>query len=215
MITGSGYSFTEVLTDNLGDQKSFLSNLFSNRLVVMVMACTSILPLLLLGIRWPVSFGDTNAAASAITTVLLRLVHFLFLVACVYTAFDHLFSPRKLVKAQQVVGVGAPFITFYYLGSLSAGYFLGYLLLLFGKEDARRWQKPTEFTKALNRGAYGGLSVAALVVAALLAWQNIDAVWAHNKNDVTGIYTKWLSAKLPKVSAVLLSDGDMSPSVSY
>ncbi|MGB1744528.1 MAG: protein O-mannosyl-transferase family, partial [Limisphaerales bacterium] len=173
VMTGSGYSFTEVLTDNLGDQKSFLSNLFSNRLVVMVMACTSILPLLLLGIRWPVSFGDTNAAASAITTVLLRLVHFLFLVACVYTAFDHLFSPRKLVKAQQVVGVGAPFITFYYLGSLSAGYFLGYLLLLFGKEDARRWQKPTEFTKALNRGAYGGLSVAALVVAALLAWQNI------------------------------------------
>ena len=85
VMTGSGYSFTEVLTDNLGDQKSFLSNLFSNRLVVMVMACTSILPLLLLGIRWPVSFGDTNAAASAITTVLLRLVHFLFLVACVYT----------------------------------------------------------------------------------------------------------------------------------
>ncbi|MGB1744740.1 MAG: hypothetical protein ACPHL9_07645, partial [Limisphaerales bacterium] len=76
---------------------------------------------------------------------------------------------------------------------------------------ARRWQKPTEFTKALNRGAYGGLSVAALVVAALLAWQNIGAVWTHNKNDVTGIYTKWLSAKLPKVSAVLLSDGDMSP----
>ena len=211
VMTGSGYSFTEVLTDNLGDQKSFLSNLFSNRLVVMVMACTSILPLLLLGIRWPVSFGDTNAAASAITTVLLRLVHFLFLVACVYTAFDHLFSPRKLVKAQQVVGVGAPFITFYYLGSLSAGYFLGYLLLLFGKDDARRWQKPTGFTKTLNRGAYGGLSVAALVVAALLAWQNIGAVWAHNKNDVTGIYTKWLSAKLPKVSAVLLSDGDMSP----
>ena len=211
VMTGSGYSFTEVLTDNLGDQKSFLSNLFSNRLVVMVMACTSILPLLLLGIRWPVSFGDTNAAASAITTVLLRLVHFLFLVACVYTAFDHLFSPRKLVKAQQVVGIGAPFITFYYLGSLSAGYFLGYLLLLFGKEDARRWQKPTEFNKALNRGAYGGLSVAALVGAALLAWQNIGAVWTHNKNDVTGIYTKWLSAKLPKVSAVLLSDGDMSP----
>ncbi|MBO60485.1 MAG: hypothetical protein CMO63_00755, partial [Verrucomicrobiales bacterium] len=211
IATGSEYGFGEVLTDNLGDQKSFLSNLFRNRLEVMVMSCTAILPLLLLGIRWPVSFGDTNAAASAITTVLLRLVHFLFLVACVYTAFDHLFSPRKLVQAQQVVGVGAPFVTFYYLGSLSAGYFLGYLLLLFGKEDARRWQKPTAFSKALNRGLYGGLTVAAFGVVGLLAWQNIGAVWAHNKNDITGKYTKWLAEDLPKETVVLISDGDMSP----
>ena len=210
VLTGSEYGFGEVLTDNLGDQKSFLSNLFSNRLVVLVMACTSILPLLLLGIRWPVSFGDTNAAASAITTILLRLVHFLFLVACVYTAFDHLFSPRKLVQAQQVVGVGAPFITFYYLGSLSAGYFLGYLLLLFGKEDSRRWQKSSDFAKAMNRGIYGGLTVASLIVAGLLAWQNVGVVWAHNKSDVARIYTKWLADDLPKETAVLISDGDMS-----
>ena len=210
MINGSGYGFSEVLMSNLGDQKSFLSNLFSNRLIVMVMACTAVLPLLLLGIRWPVSFGDTNAAASAITTVLLRLVHFLFLVACVYTAFDHLFSPRKLVQAQQVVGVGAPFITFYYLGSLSCGYFLGYLLLLFGKEDARRWQKPSALAKTLNRGGYVGLTIAALVVAGLLASQNMGKIWGHNKNNITSVYTQWLAEKLPKENAVLMSDGDMS-----
>ena len=211
VINGSEFTFYQVLTDNLGDQKSFLSNLFNNRLIIMVMACTSILPLLLLGIRWPVNFGDTNAAASAITTFLLRLVHFLFLAACVYTAFDHIFSPRKIIKAQQVVGIGTPFLTFYYLGSLSAGYFLGYLLLLFGKEDARRWQKPTILSKTINRGAFIGLVAAALVTTTTLAWRNIGTIWSHNKNDITRTYTRWLAKNIPTGNTILMSDGDMSP----
>ena len=211
VISGSGFTFYEVLTDNLGDQKSFLSNLFSNRLIIIVMACTSILPLLLIGIRWPVNFGDTNAAASAITTFLLRLVHFLFLAACVYTAFDHIFSPRKIIKAQQVVGIGTPFLTFYYLGSLSAGYFLGYLLLLFGKEDARKWQKPTILSKTINRGASIGLMAAALITTSALAWRNIGIIWSHNKNGITTTYSKWLAQKIPSGNTILMSDGDMSP----
>ncbi|MEE2614617.1 MAG: tetratricopeptide repeat protein [Verrucomicrobiota bacterium] len=210
VISGSEFTFYEVLTDNLGDQKSFLSNLFNNRLIIMVMACTSILPLLLLGIRWPVNFGDTNAAASAITSFLLRLVHFLFLAACVYTAFDHIFSPRKIIKAQQVVGIGTPFLTFYYLGSLSAGYFLGYLLLLFGKGDARKWQNPTLLSKTINRGAYIGLVVAALITTSTLAWRNIGIIWSHNKNGITSIYSKWLAQKIPTGNTILMSDGDMS-----
>ena len=211
VISGSEFTFYEVLMDNLGDQKSFLSNLFNNRLIIMVMACTSILPLLLLGIRWPVNFGDTNAAASAITTFLLRLVHFLFLAACVYTAFDHIFSPRKIIKAQQVVGIGTPFLTFYYLGSLSSGYFLGYLLLLFGKEDARRWQKPTILSKIINKGASIGLVAAALITTTTLAWKNIGTIWVHNKNGITSTYTKWLAQKIPTGNSILMSDGDMSP----
>jgi len=175
------------------------------------MACTSILPLLLLGIRWPVNFGDTNAAASAITTFFLRLVHFLFLAACVYTAFDHIFSPRKIIKAQQVVGIGTPFLTFYYLGSLSSGYFLGYLLLLFGKEDARRWQKPTILSKIINKGASIGLVAAALITTTTLAWKNIGTIWVHNKNGITSTYTKWLAQKIPTGNSILMSDGDMSP----
>ncbi len=209
VINGEGFTFYEVLTDNLGEQKSFLSNLFSNRLKVMVMATTAILPLLLLGIRWPVSFGDTNAAASAITTALLRLVHFLFLAACVYTAFDHIFSPRKLVSTQPV-GVGAPFLSFYYLGSLSAGYFLGYLLLLHGKEDARSWHKPTAFSKMLNKCVYYGLIIAAFVSIGALSWRNIGTVWSHNKNNITDIYSKWLAEKIPAGNTILITDGDMS-----
>lgn len=211
IINGGEFTFYEVLTDNLGDQKSFLANLFNNRLIIMVLGCTAILPLLLLGIRWPVNFGDTNAAASAITSFLLRLVHFLFLVACVYTAFDHIFSPRKIIKAQQVIGIGTPFLTFYYLGSLSAGYFLGYLLLLFGKVDSRQWQKPTLLSKTLNRGAFIGLIVAALITTSALAWKNTATIWRHNKNDITNNYSKWLMQKIPTGNTILMSDGDMSP----
>ena len=211
VLSGSGENFADVLMANLGMQKSFLGSLFSQRLKVLVMASTAILPLLLVSIRWPANFGDTNAAASAITTVLLRLVHFLFLAVCIYVAFDHVVSPRKLVNLPQVTGIGAPFLTFYYLGALSIGYFLGYLLLLSGKEEVRKWQKPSELGKALNRGLYAGLQVAALAVIGMLVWQNVGTIHANNKNDVTGIYAKWLAGSLPAGKAILFTDNDMSP----
>ena len=211
VLTGSGESFTDVLMDNLGRQKSFVASLFSQRLIVLVMASTAILPLLLVSIRWPATFGDTNAAASAITTALLRLVHFLFLGVCVYVAFDDVVSPRKLVNLPQITGIGAPFLTFYYLSALSIGYFLGYLLLLSGKEEVRKWHKPSELTKVLNRGIYFGLQVLAAGVIALLAWRNLEPIVSHNKNGITSSYTKWLAANLPEGRTILLSDNDMSP----
>jgi Tfp pilus assembly protein PilF len=211
VLSGSGENFLDVLMANLGMQKSFLGSLFSQRLMVLVMASTAILPLLLVSIRWPANFGDTNAAASAITTALLRLVHFLFLAVCIYVAFDHVVSPRKLVNLPQVTGIGAPFLTFYYLGALSIGYFLGYLLLLSGKEEVRKWQKPSELGKALNRGLHIGLQVAALVVIGALVWRNAETIHANNKNDVTGIYAKWLAGSLPAGKAILFTDNDMSP----
>ena len=211
VLSGSGESFADVLMANLGLQKSFVGSLFSQRLMVLVMASTAILPLLLVCIRWPANFGDTNAAASAITTALLRLVHFLFLAVCIYVAFDHVVSPRKLVNLPQITGIGAPFLTFYYLGALSIGYFLGYLLLLSGKEEARRWQKPSELAKALNRGLYVGLQLAAVAVIAVLAWRNVGTILANNQNDVTGTYAKWLADSLPADKAILFTDNDMSP----
>ena len=211
VLSGSGENFLDVLMANLGLQKSFLGSLFSQRLMVLVMASTAILPLLLVSIRWPANFGDTNAAASAITTALIRLVHFLFLAVCIYVAFDHVVSPRKLVNLPQVTGIGAPFLTFYYLGALSIGYFWGYLLLLSGKEEVRKWQKPSELGKALNRGLHIGLQVAALVVIGVLAWRNAETIHANNKNDVTGIYAKWLAGSLPAGKAILFTDNDMSP----
>ena len=211
VLSGSGENFLDVLMVNLGLQKSFLGSLFSQRLMVLVMASTSIFPLLLVSIRWPANFGDTNAAASAITTALLRLVHFLFLVVCIYVAFDHVVSPRKLVNLPQVTGIGAPFLTFYYLGALSIGYFLGYLLLLSGKEEVRKWQKPSELGKALNRSLHIGLQVAALLVIGVLAWRNVGTILANNKNDVTGTYAKWLADSLPTGKAILFTDNDMSP----
>jgi hypothetical protein len=211
VLTGSGESFTDVLMANLGRQKSFVMNLFSQRLMVLVMASTAILPLLLVSIRWPATFGDTNAAASVITTGLLRLVHFLFLAVCIYVAFDHVVSPRKLVNLPQITGVGAPFLTFYYLGALSIGYFLGYLLLLSGKEETRRWRKPSELAKALNRGLHFGLQIAAAGVIAVLAWRNLEPMVGHNKNGITSSYTKWLAANLPDGKAILFTDNDMTP----
>ena len=140
-------------------------------------------------------------------------MHFLFLAVCIYVAFDHVVSPRKLVNLPQVTGIGAPFLTFYYLGALSIGYFLGYLLLLSGKEEVRKWHKPSELSKALNRGLHIGLQGAALVVIGVLAWQNAGTIFANNKNDITGTYAKWLTDSLPNGKAILFADNGMSPQI--
>ncbi|GIT06112.1 MAG: hypothetical protein CM1200mP29_15230 [Verrucomicrobiota bacterium] len=211
MISGSGENFADVLMANLGLQKSFLGNLFSQRLMVIVMASTAILPLLLVSIRWPANFGDTNAAASAITSGLLRLVHFLFLVVCIYVAFDHVGSPRQLVDLPQVTGIGAPFLTFYYLGALNIGYFLGYLFLLSGKEKVRQWRKPSELGKALNRGLHIGLQIAALVVIAMLAWRNLGTVTVNNKNDVPVPTQNGWPTICRRGKTILFTDNDMTP----
>ena len=63
----------------------------------------------------------------ALTSFMFHLIHAVFLVVCLWVAFDPPFSPRHL-------GLGLPFLTFYYLGALSVGYYCGYFLLVFGRK---------------------------------------------------------------------------------
>src|SRR5439155_21726894 len=100
---------------------------------------TSLLPTLLIAIRWPSTFGETSPAGAVITTVLFRVVHLAFLAAGVLTAFDFDWTisarslvDRKLLQFADQARSGVPFLTFYYLGALCLGYFIGYFLLVLG-----------------------------------------------------------------------------------
>jgi len=62
-------------------------------------------------------------------------MHGVFVVACVWVAFDPQFSPRH-------VGRGIPFLTFYYIGALCVGYLVGYLLLVLGTDPRKAGAVP-------------------------------------------------------------------------
>ena len=81
---------------------------------VLILASTTVLPAFLLFIRWAYGFGDNSQLGAALTTFIFHIVHAMFLVVCVCTAFDSPFSPRER-------GFGFPFLPFYYLGANQPG----------------------------------------------------------------------------------------------
>ena len=101
------------------------------RKTVLLFSLTSLVPVLLLSIRWKSSFGDDSRLGQALTSFLFHIVQAIIFGLCLWVTFDPPFSPRHL-------GLGLPFLklpllTFYYLAALGIGYFCGYFLLVFGK----------------------------------------------------------------------------------
>ena len=127
-------NFWEMLRFNLGNQKARLTSV--PRFLLMLVSATSVVPVIIMGVRWPSSFGDTSAAGFKITNLMFYVLHGIFLSACIYVASDPVFSPRTLALRN---GIGTTFLTVYYLGALSVGYFSGYFLLVFGQESGRAW----------------------------------------------------------------------------
>jgi tetratricopeptide (TPR) repeat protein len=203
VIKGADGTFWEILHANLAFQKAMLMDIPVLRSRVLLLSLTSILPLLIIGIRWPSSFGDTSVAGNILTNIMFKAIHIAFLAACIWVAFDQQFSPRAL-------GLGIPFLTFYYLGALAIGYFTGYLLLVFGENRSQRaWRKHSPGAVLLNRAAVGAIWVMALVVPAGLAYKNLGTVLEQNR-PWSGELAEALAAQLPEEGAVVMSDDPFS-----
>src|SRR5207245_7190722 len=104
--------FWSGLKANLGGQEYWLAALFNffnrTKLEALVLAVTSVLPILWMAIRWASYFGDTSRLGVALTTLIFHVVAGLFLVLCIYVALDPPFSARNK-------GLGVPFLTLSYL----------------------------------------------------------------------------------------------------
>jgi tetratricopeptide (TPR) repeat protein len=191
--------FFEALRANLASQKAMLFNTPMLRVRVVLLSLTSLLPLLIIAIRWPASFGDTSAAGAALSSVMFRVIHALFLVACIWVAFNQQFSPRALV-----FGV-IPFLTFYYLGALSVGYFSGYLLLVSRESHSKSWHRPTSLQMALNRLVVLAVWAALLVVPAGLVYANLQSVRTTN-GPLLRQFADISTRALPADGCIVLSD---------
>lgn len=206
VISGnSDQTFFQTLRANLGFQKSFLYNLpfkqnTAMRLHLFMIGLTSLLPLLMIGIRWP-SFrgGDVSHASGLITAFMFRLFHLFFLVVGLWIFFDPKFSARDLG------GNILPYLTFYYITALTVGYFIGYALLVFGREPEQKWARTSALFKVINVAILVAVCLIAVAAPVALARKNFSFIQAMN-SDALSQYAKTTADSLPAAKAVVLSD---------
>lgn len=190
--------FIDLLRRELGAQKNMVLGISKGR--ILLLSLTSLLPLLVMGVRWPSSFGDTSVVGSMLSTLMFHLVHGMFLAACLAVSFDPAFSPREL-------GYGFAHLPLYYLGALAIGYFSGYFLLVFrDSQSSKSWRKSSPAVQLLNRVVSGLVFLAFLGVPAGLIWKNLAVVRAQN-GPLVKQYALHLLDCLPSTApSVVLSD---------
>lgn len=197
--------FWQALRANLVAQKMSLWDMPNLRSRALILCVTSLVPVAVMGIRWPSTFGDTSAAGAVTANAMFRVVHIVFLVACLAVALDLQFSPRA-VGAR--LPYAPPFLSFYYLGALAVGYFSGYLLLVFGESGRsrgrhhRRGGSPT----LLNRLVVATVWAALLGMPIALVARNWKSVRTTNGPELRRFAELSTRALPAKEGAVVMSD---------
>jgi tetratricopeptide (TPR) repeat protein len=167
--------------------------------ILLLLSLTSLVPVLLISIRWPQSFGDLSPQGARFSTFIMHVVHAVFLLTCTWIAFDPPVSPRN-------AGLGVPFLTFYYLGALVIGYFAGYFLVVFGTQPVA-----AEYTYGRSRPS----PLRSLIVAAVwlvagvavtgLALRNLPQIRLTN-SPMLRDYASLIADRIPEGNTVVLSD---------
>ncbi|MBI4658969.1 MAG: tetratricopeptide repeat protein [Verrucomicrobia bacterium] len=194
--------FWQALKTQLANQKAFLLRP-DVRSRAFLLLLTSVLPVFIMGIRWPSSFGDTSAAGAVITNLMFRVVHIVFLTACLWTVFDQQFSPRALITKRYL---NAPsMLTFYYLAALTVGYMSGYVLLVFGEGRERSWRRHGHSPALMDRSFAFAVWLALIAVPAGLVFKNFKVLW-DNGAPYLKQFAELCAAPLPDKPAIILSD---------
>ena len=192
----SPITFWQALKFNFGFQKMYVLH-YHDRWRAGWIAIYALLPLLLAGIRWPGSFGDTSPVGSAFTNVFAQILHAGLLAFCLYIAFDPPAGPRELDPR-------LAFLPCYFLGALSIGYYSGFLLLVFS-EGTGRTRRQAAVPPILNYAVTFFVCAGALFVAGKLVVQNYPRIRESTARTLHD-YASTLLKSLPEKPAVVLSD---------
>jgi tetratricopeptide (TPR) repeat protein len=160
----------------------------------------SVLPALLMTIRWGRRVGGAMAT-DRLVTALFHGFHAFLLIVCLWTMLDLPLSPRRL-------GAGFPFLPLYYLAALSAGYYSGYFLLVFGVgAPPRNHRRRTRLrTPALEVALTSAAGLILLGVTGLLLRQGLPHIlWT--RTGALAHYADQLERCLPPPGAVIVGDG--------
>jgi tetratricopeptide (TPR) repeat protein len=206
----SNGAFWTPLKENFSGQFSYVEYIFRYmpHYVQLVMILTSLLPIIVIGIRWGASFGDTSRTGAALATWVFHITHVALLCLCIWAAFDPAFSLRDPGARFPILYTNRDaFLPFYFLGAITIGYFSGYLLVVFGPiiRRGRHAIPPQKFLKNLSTG---GICALLVLAPAGLLYKNIPQINFAN-GPMLKNYAAMLTEHLPP-NGVLLSDNSGS-----
>jgi tetratricopeptide (TPR) repeat protein len=165
------------------------------KIVLLLLAVSSFLPILVISIRWSSNFGDPSRTGSFLTRWMFHLAHAALLGACIWVAFDPLFSPRHKGFAYPIL---------YYLGALSVGYLSGYFLLVFRPLNDR-FRPPTAWQYRLHGFSLAGVCFLMILVPVGLVWRNLPQIRITN-GPAMSQFAAWQTQHLPGRGVVLSDD---------
>src|ERR1043166_4906068 len=202
--------FVEALMANLRWQKTlvFMLPFQPNvRLTLFLISLSSMVPLVLIAIRWPSFYGDISPSGNFLSNLGFRVLFAAFLLIGVAVFFDPQFSGRTFGSR---VAFQAPYLKFYYLSALVVGYLGRYILLIFGRESVMEWERPKGIFRLIRR-IIVVIAAAALILLPLdLARKNLPRIRAANGEALSRL-TQLLRENLPETGAVVLSDPTSGP----
>jgi tetratricopeptide (TPR) repeat protein len=178
-----------------------------------LMALTTLLPLLVLAIRWSSNFGDQSRTGVALAHYMMHIVHAVIFTVSVWVMFDPPFSPHRLSFNFPYPFYGTPSLTLYYLSALAVGYYCGYFLLVFGKKAliSRRGRTPLPalppFLLWLCPVLVVGTFTAAALAVGVMFYKN-GSIIRKNNSDVLQKYAKFATQNLPANGGILLCDSE-------
>jgi tetratricopeptide (TPR) repeat protein len=176
-----------------------------NRDVALLLAAVSLLPVLVLSIRWSASALAASHAQADLAPLIFRLAHAFLLLVCVLTMFDPPFSPRQISLR---FGLPVTFLPLYYLAALSIGYYSGFFLLSFGADALQRLRRRDTFLRAAYRAVPRLVYVLVGLTVAGLLLKNAPAIHAASARYLEQ-YARLAAGSLPPEGAVVLS-GDLA-----
>jgi tetratricopeptide (TPR) repeat protein len=205
-------TFWEALRPNLQADWRVIKSLHQPdvRHMLALMSLTSLLPALVMSIRWSAGFGDNSQAGTVLVNNMFHFVNALIFGVLVWVMFDPPFSPHQLM---QELGLNTPALTLYYVSALCLGYYCGYFLLVFGKKPKSDW-RASRPEPALPKSLLwlcplivAGTLAAMALGAGLLLYKNLPAVRAVN-DDTLLKYAQFSAQNLPRDGAILLCDSE-------
>ncbi|HXC99031.1 MAG TPA: tetratricopeptide repeat protein [Verrucomicrobiae bacterium] len=201
----SDFTFGPTLRLILSNTKLALLRLPPEKKWLLLFALTSVLPVLLMGIRWASSFGDNSPMGVALATFGFNVGHAFLLFCCLWVSLDPPFSPRELVGF-------VPYLPLYYLGALSIGYFSGYLLLVFGVHRVKTRQRPPLLGRWPGRFVTAIVWLLAIATPLLLVARNLPQIKAGRAiSQASDRYFSQVEHSLSSQGAVILADNDNLP----
>jgi tetratricopeptide (TPR) repeat protein len=200
-----GVTFWTALKTNLATQHQIILLPFTSitvlRLRLILMSMTSLVPLVLIGFRWPSLSTETSSIGRNLLAFLFVVAGVVFVAAGIAGSFALPFGPFELGYRL------FPYLSFYYLTALTVGYFLGYVLLVLLTDPESRWQRTKPVGRMIGKTAGYLVLLAALASPVVLAVQSARSIAFTNGPALLRTLTAKIDSLPDKASAILSDDG--------